>query len=248
MVTLSMSAMEIVQKKIQKNLTASGQFEKVTAHTENKIRTMRTKSLLFAAAVGLAGVASAVAQNNVYSVNAVGYVNLTVPSGFSMIANPLNSTNNTIGTLVTLPRFSQLFKWNGTGFDIATMSSGGWDHPEYTLAPGEGAFVSVSSQQTLTFVGEVLQGNLTNAIPAGFAIRSSQVPQTGSVTALGLTPALKRFDQLFKWNAAAGQYDIYSLASGGVWSPTDPIINVGESFFLSTSAGGSWSRTFSVNQ
>jgi len=209
---------------------------------------MRTKSLLFAAALSLAGVASAVAQNNVYSVNAVGYVNLTVPAGFSMIANPLNSTNNTIGTLVTLPRFSQLFKWNGTSFDIATMTGSGWDHPEFTLAPGEGAFVSVGSQQTMTFVGEVLQGNLANAIPAGFSIRSSQVPQTGDVTALGLTPALKRFDQLFKWNPGTSQYDIYSLGSGGVWNPSTPTVNVGESFFLSTSAGGSWTRTFSVNQ
>ena len=47
---------------------------------------MRTKTLLLTAALAAAGVVSSMAQ--VYSVNSVGYVNLTLPNGFSMIANP----------------------------------------------------------------------------------------------------------------------------------------------------------------
>ena len=59
---------------------------------------MRTKTLLLAAALTAAGIASIQAQSNVYSVNVVGYVNVVAPVGqFKMIANPLNATNNTIG-------------------------------------------------------------------------------------------------------------------------------------------------------
>jgi hypothetical protein len=211
---------------------------------------MRTKTLLFTAAVIASGFTAATAQS-VYSVNAVGYVNLNIGSGFTMIANPLNTTNNTIGSLLTaLPDFTLLYKWNESTvqFDIATFAFGSWlDHPEYTLNPGEGAFISSDSPFTVTFVGEVLQGDLTNSIPANFSIRSSKVPQTGTVTALGLT-GLSDFDLIYKWNPAAlpPQYDVFTFAFGG-WLGDEPVINVGESFFLSTSAPLNWTRTFSVN-
>src|SRR5262245_30453866 len=107
---------------------------------------MRTKTLLCAAALA-AGVATSMAQSNVYSLNVVGYVNTAVVGSggdgkFQMICNPLNATNNTIGVLIpTCPDFSALYKWNGTGFDIATFFLGSWDHPEYTLNPGEGGIM-----------------------------------------------------------------------------------------------------------
>ena len=128
---------------------------------------MNTKTLLLLGALGAAGMTSAVAQTNVYSVNAVGYINLTLPTGFSLIANQLNSTNNTIGSLLTgLPNFSNFYKFvPGTGFDIATLVFGAWDKPNLTLNPGEGGFVNLGSPGALTFVGEVPQGSLTNAAP-----------------------------------------------------------------------------------
>ena len=48
---------------------------------------MRTKTLLLTAALSAAGIATSMAQ--VYSANAVGYVNKLIPTGFSMIANPV---------------------------------------------------------------------------------------------------------------------------------------------------------------
>jgi hypothetical protein len=117
---------------------------------------MRTKTYLLSAAVGAVGLLAANAQ--VYSVNSVGYVNLNLPTGFSMIANPLNAPDNTIGALLpSFPLFGNLYKWTGTGFDIATFTPGGWDKPDITLAPGEGAFVNIDTATTVTFVGEVMQ-------------------------------------------------------------------------------------------
>ena len=208
---------------------------------------MRTKTLLLTAAVVAAGF-TAVSAQSVYSVNAVGYVNLNIGNGFTMIANPLNTTNNTIGSLfpASFPDFSNLYKWNEVtqGFDIATYFFGSWDLPNITLNPGEGAFVNTTTPFTLTFVGEVMQGELTNSVPSLFAIRGSKVPQSGTTTALGLT--VGDFDNLYKWNTANQGYDIYTYFFGA-WSPSEPTIAVGESFFLNSNAPYEWTRTFSVN-
>ena len=212
---------------------------------------MRTKALICAAALTAAGVASSMAQ--VYSVNAVGYVKVAVPVGFSMIANPLDAGagNNTVGKLMpTPPDGTTIYKYNGTQFDIYSFDSflGGWQPDgNLTLAPGEGAFVNSPAAATNTFVGEVEQGSLTNAIPVGFSIKSSQVPQAGLLTTdLKYTPA--DGTTVYTFNTTTKAYDIYSFDSFlGGWQPAEPNIAVGQSFWVSAPAAGAWTRTFSVN-
>ncbi|HEY6166740.1 MAG TPA: hypothetical protein VI454_01785 [Verrucomicrobiae bacterium] len=208
---------------------------------------MKTKSVLLSGVLFLA-LASAQAQTNpVYSVNVVGYTKLSLPAGFSMIANSLNSTNTTIGALIpSFPNFGNLYKWTGSGFNIATFAFGAWDKPNITLAPGEGCFVQPGVVTNIVFAGEVLQGLLTNAIPAGFSIQSSKVPQAGGVDALGLTPS--NFDNLYKFNGVG--YDIYTYVFG-TWqrgaTPAVPQVGVGESFFYNAGAPITWVRNFTVN-
>jgi len=170
-------------------------------------------------------------------------VNKDIPVGFSMIANPLKSTSDTLGALIPAPPvFANFYKWNGAGFDIATFTPGGWDTPAVTLNPGEGGFVNTDTAFTITFVGEVMQGNLQNPIPAGFSIRASMVPQAGGVDALGLT-ALGVFDNVYKWNGTG--YDIFTLTPGG-WDPSVPSLAIAESIFINAAAATSWDRTFTV--
>ena len=73
---------------------------------------MRTKTLLLTAALTAAGALTSMAQ--VYSVNIVGYINLSIPRGFSMIANQLNATpDNTLETLMpTMPEGTIIYKFN----------------------------------------------------------------------------------------------------------------------------------------
>jgi hypothetical protein len=207
---------------------------------------MRTKTVLLTAAVIAAGIGASQAQ--VYSVNAVGYVNTSCGAGFTMVANPLNTTNNTLGVLVpTPPDFTTVYKWDAPtqNFLIATYFFGAWDHPEYTLNPGEGAFVSTDTPFTVTWVGEVMQGGLTNTIPLNYSIQASKVPQAGTLTQL-VFPAPSEFDTLYKWNTGSQNYDIYTYFFGS-WSPNEPSVGVAESFFYSANAQLSWNRTFSVN-
>src|SRR5258707_884633 len=141
---------------------------------------MRTKPLLLVAAVAAASAVSASAQ--VFSVNAVGYVNKIVPkNGFALIANPLDAgtTNNTIAKLFAgVPDGTKVYKYiPGTGYKIAQFDdlSGEFSPPDVaalTVVPGEGVFVQnpLSTDMTITFVGEVMQGSLSTPLVAGLQI------------------------------------------------------------------------------
>jgi hypothetical protein len=217
---------------------------------------MRTKTLLLTAAVIAAGMAASQAQ--VYSVNAVGYVNLALPSGYSIIANPLNGTNNLLSTVLpNVPNNTAIYRFNpatqsflDANVFFVDAGVGIW-FPDGPLPPGEGAFIQLPSASTLTFVGEVPQGNLVNPIPSNFSLRSSIVPQAGGLSsALAYTAA--DGDTVYQWDRTNQQYapglSYFVDAGVGVWFPSEPNIAVGEGFFIqNTGAARNWTRTFNVN-
>lgn len=218
---------------------------------------MRTKTLLLSALACAVGASAASAQ--VYSVNAVGYVNVDVPPGFSMIANQLDSDDVSIESLFPdVPLNTRIFKWSGTEFEFYDYVDIGLGSPiwspdgQATLAPGEGAFIFNPGAEafTVTFVGEVSQNADSNiSIPAGFSIVSSAVPQSGALES-GLAFPVVENDRVFKW--AGGQYEFYDFVDIGlgepIWSPSEPEVAVGEAFFVSKSAATDWVRNFSVNE
>ena len=65
---------------------------------------MRTKTLFLTAALSAVGMATSMAQT-VYSVNIVGYINLPVVHGLSLVANQLNAApnNSVVGLFGTPP-------------------------------------------------------------------------------------------------------------------------------------------------
>lgn len=212
---------------------------------------MRTKTLILTALLGVAAT-PLFAQTNVYSVNAVGYVQEVLQPGvFQMIANPLNTTNNSLPSiLATPPNGTVLYKWNGSTYVSSSYRFGSWSDGTLTLNPGEGCFIKCGGSVggtpfTNTFVGEVLQGSLSNAIPVGFSIKSSMVPQAGGLqTVLGLTPA--NGEIVYQWDPVNQAYVSHSYRFGS-WAGGEPQIAVGEAFFYSSANGNTWSRTFSVN-
>jgi hypothetical protein len=226
---------------------------------------MRTKALLLAAAFAAAGVSTSVAQ--VYSVNAVGYVNVAAPAGYSLIANPLNAGagNNTVAKLFapanvspSLPTNSKVFILDGaTGlFKTVTFSplSQSWspagpDGADAVIDPGNGVFFQNAGANpiTITFVGEVMQGNLSNPLPLGFSIKANQVPQKVKPDAVGFpgTPN----DKIFRYIPATGIYNTFTFSPlSQAWNPALPEIEVGEAFYVQrVTSAGTWNRTFSVN-
>jgi hypothetical protein len=213
---------------------------------------MRTLKALACVAAVAAGVATSMAQSNVYSLNVVGYYNITVNAGQKvLIANQLNTTNNTIGSVLIPQPNDQFFKFNGgfTAYNGDSYTPGVWDpNGLATLNPGEGGFYIPAVATTITFVGEVLQGSLTNTLPINTkVIRSSIVPQAGAATgALGLP--VEPNDQLFTFNGGYTAYNGDSY-SPGTWDPSDPQLVVGQAFFYIKANGGvqsNWVRNFTV--
>ncbi len=222
---------------------------------------MKTKALVLAGLVSLAGVAASEAQT-VYSVNAVGFVNVTIaPGAFQIIANPLAQAASDLNSLLPgAPVNTIIYKFDtGTGSftSFTKRSSGLWTGINVNTTsfnPGEGFFVKnpdTVNPIVLTFTGEVLQSSgtpLQNSIPAGFSILASQVPVAGALESqLGFPAGVN--DIVYKF--VDGAYVASTRRANGSWTgvvPGDPQISVAEGFFFSNGgASKTWSRTFSVS-
>jgi hypothetical protein len=199
----------------------------------------------------------------VFSVNAVGYVNTVVPGGnkLALISNPLDAgANNNIAALFTDAAKAagglQVYKFipgpNATykiySYDADFQE---WDNPAAatdTVEPGGGVFVRNpgANPVTITFVGEVKQGTLNTTIPVGLSIVSSQVPQEGTLTDLGFAPT--GVDQIYQFDPATQGYYIasYDPDFAEFDKPLKPV-KVGEAVFLKSEKGGTWTRSFTVN-
>jgi hypothetical protein len=192
----------------------------------------------------------------VYSVNAVGYVNKQVPSGYSLLANPFNVADAKVSTLLaSVPLGSAVFTFANGNFvgNFLDEFGLGWTDPNAPLNLGEGFFLNnAGAPFTLTFVGEVAQGTLVNALPAGYSLKASKVPQEATVADLGLNAGLG--DSIFRFvngNFAGYFNDEFGLGWGSSL-PVDPVegpvIGVAEGFFYNNAAGtATWSRNFTVN-
>jgi hypothetical protein len=195
----------------------------------------------------------------VFSVNTVGYVNVTVKGGFNLVANPLKASNHTIGELFKnvqggVPEGFQVFKYDpATGFKSATYLFGEFSGSgvNETVEPGEGVFVRVPGAATvekvITFVGEV-QTQAVNALPAGFSIKGSEIPIEGNVTALGFPAAAS--DQIFKFSPTTG-YTTYTFDPfDAVWKRGNvvetPTLSPGEAVFVKKVAAANWNQSFTI--
>jgi len=209
------------------------------------------------AVLGAASIATSLAQT-VYSVNAVGYVNVTVPAGkFALLANPLDQgTNNTIATVLAgVPAGTIVYPYVSGSFASATLrSSGTWTGNGNTalLPPGAGFFVknAGAADFTITFVGEVMQGSLSLPLTTGYNLLGSQVPQQGKLeTDLGFKAGSN--DKVFIFDVPSQGYTTYTKRASGTWTggSGEPVIGVASGFFYyNANAAGTWTRSFSVNQ
>jgi len=121
------------------------------------------------------------------------------------------------------------------------------EQPNSNPRSGEGFFFKnpTANAITITFVGEVPQGTLTTPLSGGFQLVASQVPQSGALsTDLGMPASTG--EAVFRF--VNGAYQPFNRGFGSNWSPSEPIVGVGEGFFLKKNANpAAWVRTFSVN-
>jgi hypothetical protein len=229
---------------------------------------MRTKAMLLSALVGTIGAVSAMAQTNVYSLNAVGYINITAYPGFNMISCPLiASPDNTLNTLLpnTNGQYRRWQVWSFSptaspqyGEEIGTAAAwinGGAE----TISPGAAVWLYNPSNvsYTVTFVGTVPTGpSSVTLYPTSFNMVSSYEPASGDMVTNSLmtfSNGVKR-DQAWVYNAVTAAYSEY-IASGNNlatnWPLGDPVIPTvggGVFYYNAQATNNYWLENYSVSQ
>jgi hypothetical protein len=197
----------------------------------------------------------------VYSVNIVGYINLNLRPGYSLIANQLVATpNNKLDTVLPgVPIESQVQKFTGTGFNVDIYDGTAWldnatgNPSATTVSPGEGFFFfnPTGSAITSTLVGEVRTGNgLTVPLGPGYSLVSSIVPQDISLTAANGFP--QRLEMQYQSFTGTGFNVLINDGTGwldnATGDPADARPTVGQGFFIfNPGALVNWVRDFNPN-
>ena len=216
---------------------------------------MRTKVLLGAAVLAV-GLTASVAQN-VYSLNVVGYINLTVGAGYTLCANQLNNGTNGINQVLANPPNDALvltFVNNDYKTDIA--QDGAWYDNTTTLPsatqlkPGMGFFYNAPAAATITLVGEVPQGATSIPLPAGYSMIGTYTPQALELSAANGFPMVN--DTLYlKYDTTISDY-VTDIVQDGAWYdntttlPATVIPAVGQGYFINAPAATVWNYNFTV--
>jgi len=202
---------------------------------------MRTKTMLLSALLGTIGSVSVMAQTNVYSLNAVGYINVTCPVGFSIISCPLvASPDNTLNTVMNNGAGGyngaldgcEVFFWQpsianfsddsakpiGSNPKSQTVNTNGWAlNGTNVLAPGVACWFenNTTSPITLTFVGQV-PSTVTNTLGAGFSLVGAGIPMSGDLVTNSLANLTNYnlLDQVYVYVPAITNFATYSSGSG----------------------------------
>jgi hypothetical protein len=217
---------------------------------------MRTKTMLLSALLGALGSVSVMAQTNVYSLNVVGYINVTMLPGYNILTCPLvASPNNTIATLLNNTNgqyqgaarggAAQVFQFTGGVYSASDTSSpgnapSGWGGGgTITMNPGQAIFFynPTLTNMTATFVGTVTNGPVTNALAPGYSLVGSAVPVSGDIVTNPISDFTngassgRSSDQIFLYAPGVG-YSVNTYTPSG-WGGGDPILtNVYEGFFF----------------
>jgi len=231
--------------------------------------------MLLTAAVVAAGALSSMAQN-VYSVNVVGYVNLTISSGFNLISVPLQASSTDINTVLTnqtpvLDSSSLLYTWNpgGQTYNQAAAAGGDglWYLGDYSalstiqITNGMAVFLKngISTPSTLTLVGTVPQGTNVVRENAAYGFYGDPEPISGDLTTNGFPVATGSL--LYSWNTAGQHYNqaLNGVSAADNATPNPAFYNgdfsqvivfapsVGQGFVYFNAGGASnWTRVFTV--
>jgi hypothetical protein len=240
---------------------------------------MRTKTLLLTAAALLAaGFVSTQAQP-VYSQNIVGYASVATPAGaYYMLSVPFaigvsNGANEIwplVGGQPTLPDYSSILIWTGSGYTTYVSDSTSaslWDDAGFNPLPGapvlpvgKGFFLNPLSRVTNTFAGTVAvnvgTSNKMQLNSGAYYLVGCVVPYAGAITNgnnstggpnLTLAGGLPDYSSILIWTGSGYTTYVSDSTSPSGWDdagfnplPTPPTISVGQGFFINPLSPFTW--------
>lgn len=206
-----------------------------------------------------AGLVASQAQSNVYSANVVGYYNVAVTNGFTLLANQLDidgtGTNNTVQSTIgtNLPSGTKCLAFNPATQAYATITlsgTGAWSAGvagpivKAALQPGGGVFLQTSVTTNITIVGNVLQQTNKTPVIVGFQVVSYPFPVAGGFTTnFNYIPA--GHDKALIWNVGPQTFSTHTWGTTS-WSLGDPQLSVGGALVLEPAAANVWTNGFVV--
>jgi hypothetical protein len=221
---------------------------------------MRTKTMLLSALLGTLGSVSLMAQStNVYSLNAVGYITVTIPTGFSTISCPLiTSPDNSLNTLFPASNAAlkgvKFYLWTNGGYSSAAAYTTKWvSGGEFQLTPGAAGFFNNTTGVpiTNTFVGTVPSGG-TNLLYPGYNLVGSILPVDGLInTNLLNFNGQVAGDKVYQYNSVTGYGTADAVKLNGTWTTVPDLTSLAEGFFYynsTTTTNSSWVEVFNVGQ
>lgn len=221
---------------------------------------MRTKVLLGLAALAV-GLSTSIAQN-VYSLNVVGYYNVSVKgnAGLTLVANQLNNGTNGISQVIpTSALGAQVLTFVNNDYNVDVYDGTAWldnntGNPSTTvLPPGKGFFYSTAAGAaagTVTFVGEVPQGAVNLTLPAALALVGTTTPQALELSSANGFPQVVG-SQVLYFDNTINDYVVY-VNDGTQWldnntgNPVALTPAVGQGWFWQSLTAAAWNRNFTV--
>ncbi len=202
------------------------------------------------------------AQNSVPSVNAAGYIKVSVEEGkFYFLQNPFNTFDGSQQTLdgvvgTALPDGSTIYLWNATTqtFDLSNYIEGvGW-LPNLPVSRGSGFFVQPTAganpTSNLFLFGEVPGATTAQTtqllLQPGFNSIGFPYPVGTTLGTSGLNAATQEPDSVYMWNATSQGYEVFNrldipgLEWGGAESTPIP---PGAALFVNKSQQTSFNAT-----
>jgi len=231
---------------------------------KTKHHRMKAPWLSLALGLALAGLAGFGQQARAV----VGYVNVTVTNGYNFLANPLSlsgdnspSANSITNVIPSAPDGSKVYLWDVTNQaftapSIYSVAATNWTI-NYFLPVGRGFVMQATSRWTITFVGYVLEGFLTNFVAGTnqFSLLGIMVPLSDSLSNL-FFPGIDGDNAVVFYTPNQTYSDAFTYFMGYGWfdpnravSTDGPIIAVAQSFFIQNPAQSTnWIRHFTVPQ
>lgn len=173
-----------------------------------------------------------------------GYVNLSLRSGWSLLANPFEQPQE-IPVANQVAAFQQVtFYFLRDGVFVPSRydeETGSFNPP--ALAGAHEAFFAFNAGApvTLTLTGSVARGPFTITLTKGYHLLGSPVPMSGSIPAVLEMPLIPG---AIVFTMGAGGYSGFMTDEfEAAWSPREPTIGVGEGFWLYVPETVSWTRS-----
>jgi hypothetical protein len=209
------------------------------------------KKAVILASAALLITSAALAETNVLSQNAVGYIRKSTAEGnwnlIGMQFDTLDGETIVIGDVLGtngVPNNTKVFIYDkiGATYLSETYYDGfGWHPGTNAIERGDGVWVKTPASHDFFVMGEVPSAATNNfSLVGGFQIITYPYPVERALTNSILNDIAENNDKLYTFDGT--NYTTYTYYDGFGWNPNDLIFEPGMAFWYRSGSGASWSE------